>query len=57
MEKKGYFFSCRPAGNVPAAIERSILKAFVAVYNKSEEETVTMLSVIKDERRYVVILP
>ena len=54
VEKKGYFFYCGPAGNVPAAIERSILKAFVAVYNKSEEEAVTMLNAIKDEGRYVV---
>ena len=54
VEKKGYFFYCGPAGNVPAAIERSILKAFVAVYNKSQEEAVAMLNAIKDEGRYVV---
>ena len=49
MEKKGYFFYCGLAGKVPAAIERSILRGFNAIYNKSEEETVTMLNIIPDE--------
>ena len=54
VEKKGYFFYCGPAGNVPTAIEKSILKAFETLYKKSEEEAVDMLNSIKNEGRYVV---
>ena len=54
VEQKGYFFYCGPAGNVPAAIETSIRKAFMTVYNKTEEEATNMLNDIKTEGRYVV---
>lgn len=54
VEKKGYFFYCGPAGNVPTAIENSIRKAFMTVYNKTEEEATNMLNDIKTEGRYVV---
>ena len=54
VEKKGYFFYCGPAGNVPSAIEKSVLKAFETVYHKTEEEALNMLNAIKGEGRYVV---
>ena len=54
VEKKGYFFYCGPAGSVPTAIEKAILKAFESVYKKSEQEAMDMLNSIKNEGRYVV---
>ena len=54
VEKKGYFFYCGPAGNVPAAIEKSVLKAFETFYHKTEEEALNLLNEIKNEGRYVV---
>ena len=54
FEKKGYFFYCGPAGSVPSAIDKSLLKAIVAVYNKTEDEAIAMLECVKNEGRYVV---
>ena len=54
FEKKGYFFYCGPAGSVPSAIEKSLLKAIVAIYNKTEDEAIAMLECVKNEGRYVV---
>ena len=54
VEKKGFFFYCGPAGSVPTAIEKAIVKAFESVYKKSEEEAMDMLNCIKNEGRYVV---
>ena len=54
VEKKGYFFYCGPAGSVPTAIEKAIVKAFESVYKKSEQEALDMLNSIKNEGRYVV---
>ena len=54
VEKKGYFFYCGPAGKVPEAIEKSLLKAIETVYKKSEEEAVSVLNEVKKEGRYVV---
>ena len=54
VEKKGYFFYCGPAGRVPEAIEKSLVKAIETVYGKTEEEAMNVLNEVKKEGRYVV---
>ena len=51
-KKKGYFYLCGPAGNVPPAVRAAICKAFEQVGGHSTEEADKMVTSMQIEGRY-----
>lgn len=51
-KKKGYFYLCGPAGNVPPAVRAAVVGAFVKVGGHSQEEAEKMVTNMQIEGRY-----
>jgi homodimeric pyruvate:ferredoxin (flavodoxin) oxidoreductase len=51
-KKKGYFYLCGPAGNVPTAVRQAICDAFVSVGGHKPEEADKMVTNMQIEGRY-----
>lgn len=51
-KKKGYFYLCGPAGNVPPAVREAICKAFTSIGGHSHEEADKMITNMQIEGRY-----
>ncbi|XP_064607290.1 pyruvate:ferredoxin oxidoreductase-like [Liolophura sinensis] len=54
MKKKGYFYLCGPAGNVPPAVRQAVVDAFVKVGGHKPEEADKMVTDMQIEGRYNV---
>ena len=53
-KKKGYFYLCGPAGNVPPAVRNAVKKAFVDRAGVSEEEAEAYITQMQIDGRYNV---
>ena len=53
-KKKGYFYLCGPAGNVPPAVRESVKRAFVQIGGHSAEEAEKIVTQMQIEGRYNV---
>lgn len=52
--KKGYFYLCGPAGNVPPSVRKAVVNAFVKCGGHSEEEADKLVTQMQIEGRYNV---
>jgi len=53
-KKNGYFYLCGPAGNVPPAVRKAVVNAFVKCGGHSEEEADKIITQMQIEGRYNV---
>ena len=53
-KKKGYFYLCGPAGNVPPAVKQAVVDSFVSVGGHKPEEAEQMVTDMQIEGRYNV---
>lgn len=53
-KKKGYFYLCGPAGNVPPSVKAAVVDAFVTVGGHSKEEAEKIVTQMQIEGRYNV---
>ena len=53
-KKNGYFYLCGPAGNVPPAVRKAVVTAFVKCGGHSEEEADKIVTQMQIEGRYNV---
>jgi len=53
-KKNGYFYLCGPAGNVPPAVRKAVVNAFVKCGGHSEEEADKIVTQMQIEGRYNV---
>jgi len=52
--KKGYFYLCGPAGNVPPSVRKAVVNAFVKCGGHGEEEADKLVTQMQIEGRYNV---
>ena len=53
-KKKGFFYLCGPAGNVPPAVRKAVVDSFVSVGGHSPEEAEKLVTDMQIEGRYNV---
>lgn len=53
-KKKGYFYLCGPAGNVPPSVRKAVVEAFISQGGHSPEEAEKMVTQMQIEGRYNV---
>lgn len=53
-KKKGYFYLCGPAGNVPPAVRDAVKKSFISIGGHSPDEAEKLVTQMQIEGRYNV---